>query len=91
MAHTKSALKRVRQSKKRHLRNQSVKSQVRTTSRAFREALEQGAAEPAGNALRTAVRNLSRAASKGVIPKRTASRRISRLAKAAQKKLAAAG
>jgi len=91
MAHTKSALKRVRQSKKRRLRNQSVKTQVRTTSRAFRESLEQGDAERSSSALRVAVRNLSRAASKGVLPKRTASRRISRLARAAQKKLAAAG
>ena len=90
MAHTKSALKRIRQDKKRNLRNQSVKSTVRTATRAFRETLEEGDAAKAQTSLRTAVRTLNKAASKGVVRKQTASRRISRLAKAAHKALAGA-
>jgi small subunit ribosomal protein S20 len=90
MAHTKSALKRVRQDKKRQLRNQAVKSTVRTSTRAFRATLEEGDAAKTTPALRAATKTLNKAASKGVVRKQTASRRISRLAKAAHKQLAAA-
>jgi small subunit ribosomal protein S20 len=90
MAHTKSALKRIRQDKKRNLRNQSVKSTVRTATRAFREALEEGDAAKAQTSLRAASKTLCKAATKGVLRKQTAARRISRLAKAAHKSLAAA-
>jgi small subunit ribosomal protein S20 len=90
MAHTKSALKRVRQSRKLQLRNQAVKSTVRTATRAFRETLEGGDAAKVQPALRTAVKTLGKAATKGVIHPRTASRRTSRLAKAANRQQAAA-
>ena len=90
MAHTKSALKRIRQDKKRNLRNQSVKSTVRTATRTFRETLEEGDAAKTTTALRAASKTLSKAATKGVVRKQTAARRISRLAKAAHKTLVAA-
>ena len=90
MAHTKSALKRIRQDKIRNARNQSVKSTVRTATRAFRESLEGEDAAKAQGLLRTATKTLNKAASKGVVRKQTASRRISRLARAAHKALAAA-
>jgi small subunit ribosomal protein S20 len=90
MAHTKSALKRIRQDKKRNQRNQSAKSTVRTATRAFRETLEEGDAAKTQTSLRAATRTLSKAASKGVVRKQTAARRISRLARAAHKSLAAA-
>ncbi|HWR97713.1 MAG TPA: 30S ribosomal protein S20 [Candidatus Methanoperedens sp.] len=90
MAHTKSALKRIRQDKKRNLRNQSVKSTVRTATRTFRETLEQGDAAKTQSTLRAAVKTVSKAASKGVLRKQTAARRISRLARAAHKSLVAA-
>jgi small subunit ribosomal protein S20 len=90
MAHTKSALKRIRQDKKRNQRNQSVKSTVRTATRAFRETLEEGDAAKTQTAFRTASKTLCKAATKGVVRKQTASRRISRLAKAAHKSLSAA-
>lgn len=85
MAHTKSALKRARQSKKRHLRNQAVKSKVRTATRAFRSNLEGGDPAKTTAALLAATKTLNKAASKGVFRKQTASRRISRLTKAASK------
>ena len=90
MAHTKSALKRIRQDKRRNLRNQSVKSTVRTATRAFRETLEEGDAPKTQTSLRAAIKTVSKAGSKGVLRKQTASRRISRLARAAHKSLAAA-
>jgi len=91
MAHTKSALKRVRQSEKRYDRNQAVKSTVRTTTKAFRATLGEGDAAKSETALRTAVATLKKAATKGVIRKQTAARRTSRLARAAHKQSAAAG
>ena len=90
MAHTKSALKRIRQDKRRNLKNQSVKSTVRTATRAFRETLETGDAAKSQASLKTATKTLGKAASKGVLRKQTAARRISRLARAAHKALAAA-
>lgn len=90
MAHTKSALKRIRQDKRRNLRNQSVKSTVRTATRAFRESIDASDAAKTQTLLRTASKTLDKAATKGVVRKQTAARRISRLAKAAHKALAAA-
>lgn len=89
MAHTKSALKRVRQSKKRNIRNLAVKSKVRTSTRAFRSTLEEGDPAKTKEALVAATKTLTKAASKGVIRKQTAARRVSRLAKATHKKLTA--
>lgn len=91
MAHTKSALKRVRQSEKRHQANMSVKSTVRSTTKAFRATLEEGDAAKSLVTLRAAIATLSKAATKGVIRKQTASRRTSRLARAAHKQSVAAG
>jgi small subunit ribosomal protein S20 len=85
MAHTKSALKRVRQDRKRQARNLAVKSTVRTATRAFRETLEGGDTAKVQPAFRAAAKTLSKAATKGVVRVQTASRRISRLAKAAHK------
>lgn len=90
MAHTKSALKRIRQDKRRNLRNQSVKSTVRTATRAFRETLAEGVASKTETALRLATKTLCKAATKGVVRKQTAARRVSRIAKAAHKSLTAA-
>ncbi len=80
MANHKSAEKRARQSERRRLRNRNVLTRTRTVVKDFLTALEGGEAG-AGEKLRAAERALRQAASKGVIPKRRASRRVSRLAK----------
>ncbi len=80
MANHKSALKRIRQNKKNHDRNRFWKSTMRTTIKRVREAVEAGDEGVAREALREATSMISRVASKGVIHKRTASRRVSRLA-----------
>lgn len=82
MANHKSAKKRARQDLKRRARNRQVRSRVRGAIKACREAVAGDDAEQAGNALRTAEGVLRRAATKGVIPRKQASRRISRLSKA---------
>ena len=83
MANTKSAEKQNRQAIRHRARNQSITSAVRTQVRKFREALAAGDATRLKSELTAAVRAISKAASKGVIHKAQASRRISRLSKAA--------
>ena len=75
----KSAMKRVRQSEKRRLRNQAVKTYLKTVTKKVETALGQGTAEEAQAALGQAIPAFDKAASKGVIHKRKASRKISRL------------
>jgi small subunit ribosomal protein S20 len=76
-----SAMKRARQAVKRSLRNRSVLSSVKTVLKKVEEAVTSGNKEVAGKALLQAVKSLNKAASKGVIHKNTASRKISRLTK----------
>ncbi len=82
MPNHKSAEKRVRQDERRHRRNQDVRVRMRTFVKKFRGALESGDSEQAGIRLRMAEREIRRAASKGVIPARRASRAIGRLTRA---------
>ena len=83
MANIKSQIKRVKTNEKRRLRNKSVRSSVRTAVRKFREAAESGDFEQATTFQRAAARALDKAASKGIVHKKTAARRKSRLVKAA--------
>ena len=80
MPTSKSARKRMRQDVKRRMHNRVVKSAVRTQVRKFLAALESGDAEAALRGLRAAARALDKAVARGVIHKRTAARRKSRLA-----------
>ena len=82
VANHKSAKKRARQDLKRRARNRQVKSQVRGAVKNFRTVIEGGDVGKTVDALRAAERELRRAATKGVIPRTRASRRISRLSKA---------
>jgi small subunit ribosomal protein S20 len=83
VANTKSAEKRSRQNTKRRLRNQSVRTQVKSAVKKARESFAGKDAAAAQQALRDAMKTLSGAASKGVLHPRNAARRISRLARAA--------
>ncbi len=74
-----SALKRVRQAEKRRLRNQMWKSQVKTFTKKVLKAIQEKDEAKAREALRQAIRIISKAASKGVLHHNNASRRISRL------------
>jgi len=83
MAHHKSAKKRARQSLQRRARNRHALSTVRTAIKSARAAVADGPTEATTTAMRDAERTIRKAASKGVISKKQASRRISRLAKQA--------
>lgn len=81
MANTKSAKKMVRKIERRTARNRSRISRVRTFLRRVEEALTGGDKDAAMTALRNVQPELMRAAQKGAINRKTASRKVSRLAK----------
>ena len=81
MARHKSAQKRARQDVKRRERNRTLRSRTRSVVKSLRADLEAGAAG-LDEKLKEAESALRKAATKGVIPKRRASRQVSRLAKA---------
>lgn len=82
MAHHKSAMKRIRQTAVRAERNRAGRSKVKHAVRAFREAAE-SSAEGLNEKLNATIAMLNKAASKGIIPTKRASRKISRLARLA--------
>lgn len=81
MANHKSAIKRARQSELRHARNRSVKTRVKNVTKNVRQIVAEGAQDVAMAKLNEAKSVIAKAAKKGVIHKRTASRKISRLAR----------
>ncbi len=76
-----STLKRVRQAEKHRLRNQSVKTKVKTYITKLDAALPSKDKEGINKILNETIRVISSAASKGIIHKNTASRKISRITK----------
>jgi small subunit ribosomal protein S20 len=83
----KSAEKRHRQSLKRRARNRHYKGEVREAVKALRNAIAAKADESQISALfQTAAATLQKVASKGILAKGNASRRVGRLAKAVSKK-----
>ena len=90
MANTKTATKRARQAKRRQAQNQTVRSSTRTALRNALDTIKSKNTAEAKDAYIKAVKALSKAASKGAIPKGRASRKISRLTLLAQKALPAA-
>jgi small subunit ribosomal protein S20 len=79
VANHPSAQKRNRQRIKRTLRNRSIKSAVRTHMKAVRAAIEAKDPKAAKEALAQATVAIDQAASKGALPKESASRKVSRL------------
>jgi small subunit ribosomal protein S20 len=85
MANTRQSAKRARQAKTRQARNTVVRSVTRTILKTAIEALRERDGEKAKQAYLAAVKALSKAASKGSIPKGRAARKISRLTHLAKK------
>jgi small subunit ribosomal protein S20 len=79
MANTTSAKKAARKIARRAEINGKRITRVRTYVRKVDEAIASGNKDAAAAALKVAEPELMRAASKGVIPKKTASRKVSRL------------
>jgi small subunit ribosomal protein S20 len=85
VANIKSQQKRILTNERRRLRNQSVKSALRTAVRGFREAIDAGEKDKAAELLVATNRKLDKAASKGVIHKNQAANKKSALTVALNK------
>lgn len=80
MANHKSALKRAKQSEAQRLINTGYKTRVKNVVKEVRSDIADGSTEKAKESLKRAVSTLQKTASKGVIHKKKAARKISRLA-----------
>jgi len=81
LANTASAKKRIRSSARRRERNSHFRSAARTYVKKTRFLIQQGDLEAAELMSRKAASTLDKAARKGIVHKRNASRRKSRLMK----------
>jgi small subunit ribosomal protein S20 len=81
VANHKSAEKRNRQNKIRNARNTHIRSTMRTYVKKVRMAVADGDQASAQTLMEKALPCIDKAASKGIIHKATASRKISRLMK----------
>lgn len=79
MAISKSAKKRIRRNARAAVRNKSRVSATRTAIRKVEESIRAGDASAAQKALKAAQPHIHRTADKGLIHKKTAARKLSRL------------
>jgi len=80
LANHKSALKRARQNEVKRVRNKGYKTRVKKAVKEVRTALADDSVDQAKKSLVKTVSIIQKAASKGVIHRNQASRKISRLA-----------
>lgn len=85
MANLKSAKKRALQNVKRRLRNQARKSELKTLTKKYLEAVNANDTKVAQELLRTTESKIARAKGKGLLSPNTAARKISSLAKSLAK------
>jgi len=90
LANHKSALKRMRQNKKRRMRNRIRKTRIKNLVKAVEAAVAEKAVETAEEKLRLAQKVIDKTSAKGTLHWRTAARKVARLSKkvAALKKAA---
>ncbi len=89
MANHKSALKRIRQTEKRRLANRMIRSAYRTELKKFYTLIEENNLTQAQQELSHIYKVIDKTHSKGIFPKKTASRKKSRVAIHLQKAIAA--
>ena len=83
MANHKSAIKRARQNEVRRLRNKSVKTRIKTIVKDVRSSAKETSDADMSAKISAVQSAFDKASKRGVIHKRTAARKISRLAKLA--------
>jgi len=76
-----SAEKRARQTEKRNARNRAAKSTIKSAVKAVEASVKAKDKEASADALKSAIKTISCASSKGVIHKNNAARKISKLTK----------
>ena len=79
MANIRSVIKRMRQAEKRRIHNRVWRSRARTYVKKARQTMQQNDLTAARDAMRIAIQDLDKAASRGIIHPRNAARRKSRL------------
>ena len=79
MADHASAKKRIRRNAKRAAVNTARRSRLKTFIKKVESAIEQGNAKDAQEAVKTMQPELDRSVAKGIMHKKTASRKLSRL------------
>ena len=82
MANVKSQKKRNITNEKSRMRNRAYKAELKTATRRVKDAVAEGDGAKAYAEAQAACRLMDKAATKGVYHKNTASRKVSRLAKA---------
>lgn len=80
MAQTKSAMKRIRQTRKRTLKNKRVKAILKSLIKKTNQAIQSGATETKKLVI-AAIQRIDKAVKKGIIHRNTAARKKSRLIK----------
>ena len=80
MAHSKSSKKRVYIGERNRIRNQAIKSRVKTFVKKVLVAVDANNVDEATTALNVAYKELDKAVTKGILKKNTVSRKKSRLA-----------
>jgi len=85
MANLKSSKKDIKRSERKRVVNQSVRTGLKTHVKRVRAAIDEGDAAKTAAAVSAAQKQLDKAAQRGIIHKRQAARRKSRLATAASK------
>jgi small subunit ribosomal protein S20 len=80
MAHTAQQRKRIRQDTARNAANTSRRSKLKTTLKGFDAAVAKGDKEGIAAGFKAAMSALAKSASKGIISKSAAARKVSRLA-----------
>ncbi len=83
MANHKSAVKRARQNEIRRLRNKATRTRIKSIVKDVRSSVGEVSGEETKVKLNAAQSVIDKASKKGVIHKRTAARKISRLTKLA--------
>jgi small subunit ribosomal protein S20 len=84
MANIASQIKRNRQTGKRRVRNLAIRSELKTRIKRAEQAVEAADDTAFADAYREAQKRIDTAVAKGVLHKRTAARRKSRLARRGQ-------
>lgn len=86
----KSGIKRHKQSLKRRIRNRHVRATVKTAVKDVRQAVAENRLENIQETLSGASSTIAKAGAKGIIHRKTAARKVARLARAVHKATAAA-
>lgn len=81
MPNRKSALKDLRKNQKRHQRNKSVKSEIKTLDKKFDALVKDNKLDEAKKLQKKLASKFNKAASKKIVHRNTAKRKISRMMK----------